>query len=270
MKDPVAELIANGGARKQAHVFSDEFGEYQSPDNFSPGIIGIVSGELSRFTDFLSSTLLMAAMLPLGTGVRVTKGVDVSGNCNQIVRGLADHHEWVWILGDDHTWSQGTLMRLLAHDVDVVVPHCLKRTPPWAPVAYSHQNDEGWYVAADLPEKGLTEVHAAGSAGMLIKRHVLEAIGDPWFRPAPDAEGLNEDLYFCQRVREEGFKIYCDPSIPFGHIATHWVMPVWGDGGWDVSLVHAQDHALRQPGIHRLGREYERRVAEAEREEAVA
>ena len=65
------------------------------------------------------------------------------------------------------------------------------------------EDDDGmvWQVAADLPEDDLTEIWSAGSAGMLVKRHVFDAVGDPWFTPAPDAIGLNEDINFCRKVR---------------------------------------------------------------------
>ena len=263
MSDPVAELIASGGARKE-ELPKDELGTFPWPDTFPPGKIGLIAAEQSRYTAFTTSLATTMTVLPPNCGIQITGGVDICGNANIICRSLKDHEKWVWILGDDHVWPRGTLPRLLQHMVDgadIVVPHCLKRIPPWPAVVYSHQDEDGWYVSADLPEKGLTEIHAAGSAGMLIKREVLDAIGDPWFRPAPDAEGLNEDLYFCQRAREAGFRIWCDPAIPFGHIAHHWIVPTWGDKGWDVHLVHDQDNAIRQPGIHRLTREYERRAA---------
>src|SRR3546814_11448924 len=60
-------------------------------------------------------------------------------------------------------------------EVDVIVPPCLKRSPPYDPVVYSHQNEKGEYVGYnDLPEHGLVPVHAAGTAGMLIRRPVLD------------------------------------------------------------------------------------------------
>lgn len=254
MSDPVADLIANGKPR----LPRDEFGEFPWPDDFPPGKIGLVAGEQSRYTAFTASFAATMTAMPPNTGIQFTGGVDVCGNMNIICRSLKEHEKWIWVLGDDHVWAQGTLCRLLQHlkdGADIVVPHCLKRLPPWPPVVYSEQlepDEDGreWYVSADLPKEGLTEVWAAGSAGMLIKREVIDALDDPFFRPDPEGEGLNEDVYFCQRAREAGFKIYCDPAILFGHISTHWVLPVWGEKGWDVHLIHDDDHAIRHAGIH--------------------
>lgn len=219
MSDPVLELIEKG---KPKGV-----------------LVGVLSGELSRFSTFFQSLLSVMATLPPGSGLTWAKGVDICGACNSIIRHMVQNdHEYVWMMGDDHAFESDIVKRLMAHDVDVIVPHCLKRYPPWHPVVYSHQNEEGWYVKADLPEKGLTKIHAAGSAGMLIKRRVIEALADPWFDPSPDAAGLNEDLHFCQKVREAGFDIYCDPQVPLGHISVHTVLPIWADGAWHTQVNH--------------------------------
>jgi GT2 family glycosyltransferase len=117
------------------------------------------------------------------------------------------------------------------------------------PVVNSHEDDDGWQVAADLPEQGLTEIWSAGSAGMLIRRRVFDAIDDPWFTPAPDAVGLNEDINFCRKVRAAGFQIWCDPAALLGHIANYTVYPKYADGRWE--LEHVFDQHTRIP-IRRL------------------
>ena len=42
---------------------------------------------------------------------------------------------------------------------------------------------------------------------MLVKRHVLEAIGEPYFETFGKQ---NEDLEFCRKIRNAGFKIHVD------------------------------------------------------------
>ncbi len=201
--------------------------------------VGVLSSELARFTKFFQDLIVLMGSLPPGSGLGITSGVDVCGACNTLVRQTLDGpYDHLWLIGDDHAFGRDTVVRLLEHDVDVVVPHCLKRIPPWPHVVFSHRDKDGFYVAADLPEEGLTEIHAAGSAGMLIHRRVLEKIGSPWFTPAPDAEGLNEDLWFCEKVHQAGFKIHCDPAVLLGHIAVHSVWPVFEDGQWNARFEH--------------------------------
>jgi len=194
------------------------------------GTIGVIGGDLGRYADFTAALCILGK--PDDTRLIYTRTVDVVGNCNTICRNYRG--DWVWFIGDDHTFDPDVMIRLLEHEVDVVVPLCLKRTPPFDPVVYGGQNEEGLYYGAELPEHGLTEIHAAGSAGMLVRRYVLEAIDDPWFE---SHGGLNEDLTFCQKVREAGFEIWCDVDTRLGHIATHQVWPAFREGRWHPDIV---------------------------------
>jgi hypothetical protein len=196
----------------------------------SGGTIGVLSSDLARYADF--SVALMHQHTPPETKLIWTKGADVVGNMNRMVAGMEG--DWLWILGDDHVFAPGLLLGLLGRNVDVVVPLCLKRTPPYDPVVYSHQNDLGEYVAyTGLPEHGLVRVHAAGSAGMLVRRRVLDAIDDPVFE---SHGGLNEDFTFCAKIRDAGFQILCDADAWLGHIGLVSIWPNWQDGEWQIQL----------------------------------
>jgi len=193
------------------------------------GTIGVFSGELCH-SDF--AVALMHHQTPPGAKLIWTKSVDIVGNMNSMVRKMEG--DWLWVLGTDHVMDFDLLPRLLEHDVDVVVPLCLKRSPPYDPVVYSHQNEDGDYVGyTDLPETGLVPIHAAGSAGMLIRRHVLDALEDPVFE---SHGGLNEDLTFCAKVRDAGFGIWCDVDAKLGHIGSLSVWPVFRGEEWAIDL----------------------------------
>jgi hypothetical protein len=223
-------------------------------DRFA-GTIGVLTAERGTYAAFWND--LHSTHINMGwhderpTFLNIQMGVDICGNLNKIIRNLRGG--WLWIMGDDHLFQPDLLPTLLAHDADVVVPHCLRRNPPWQPVVNSHEDDDGWQVSAELPQEGLTEIWSAGSAGMLIRRHVLEAIGDPWFTPAADAVGLNEDINFCRKVRAAGFQIWCDPAAPLGHISTYTVYPRWDEelARWEVDSVYDQQtvYGMRRPGV---------------------
>lgn len=203
---------------------------------YAGGLIGIISGERSTFSEMFQSLIGMMANVPPGTGLRWAQSVNIPKNCNALVRDtLAGPYEWLLIMGDDHIFDPDLALRLLAHDADIVVPNCLKRPVPWEPVTFT-RNGDGYYYTADLPASGLTEIQAAGSAGMLIRRHVLEALDDPWFEAQPGSGFMNEDVYFCEKARDAGFNIFCDPTVLLGHIAYHTVWPAHRDGHWQVDL----------------------------------
>lgn len=195
------------------------------------GTIGVLSSDLARYADF--AIALMHHQSPPGTKLIWTKSNDIVGNMNSMVRGMQG--DWLWILGDDHVFDFDLLTQLLARDVDIVVPLCLKRTAPYDPVVYAGQNEKGeYYGVHDLPEHGLVEIHAAGSAGMLVRRHVLDAIGDPVFETG--GGGMNEDLTFCAKARAAGFTIWCDVEARLGHIGILCIWPVFEDGEWKIQL----------------------------------
>jgi hypothetical protein len=195
-----------------------------------PGTIGVLSGS-SWHAQF--GLALSHLEVPPGSKLICTPSVDVVGNMNTMTRGMRG--EWLFILGSDHVFDSNLLLRLLSHQVEVVVPHCLKRTPPYDPVVYSGQNEKDEYVGhTRMPEHGLVPVHAAGSAGMLVRREVLEALDDPVWE---SHGGLNEDLTFCAKVRDDlGVQIWCDVDARIGHISEVSVWPQWRDGEWFISM----------------------------------
>jgi hypothetical protein len=174
----------------------------------------------------------------------VVKGMDVTTNLNTIIRDLFEG-EWLWILGDDHTFDPLLLTRLLARDLDVVVPLVTKKSPPFNLVCFKGEEmvikngiEYPLYThvtPADLPDGGLMKVHAVGSAGILVRRHVLDAIGDPWFESSTGTV-INDDLEFCRKIREAGYDIWVDCDEQMGHIGSLTVYPSRRDGAWGMYL----------------------------------
>jgi hypothetical protein len=93
----------------------------------------------------------------------------------------------------------------------------------------------------------LHEIYAAGSAGMLIRKHVLDAIKRPVFTTEKGMQ--NEDLLFCKKVREAGFKIWCDVDQKMGHIGLHTVYPMWDGNRWGSILDFGNGHISPYFGI---------------------
>jgi hypothetical protein len=200
------------------------------------GTIGLVTQQLARYTDFWLAD--KALIRPANTKFINRQGMDVTGNYNALIEGTEG--DWLFIMGDDHTFAPDILMNLLAHEVDVVVPLVLKKDAPFDPVVYEGEEGEDeatglpFHRVARLPDSGLHEIYAAGSAGMLIRKHVLDAFERPVFTTSHGVQ--NEDLLFCKKVREAGFKIYCDVDQKMGHIGIHTVYPMWTGDRWGSIL----------------------------------
>lgn len=206
------------------------------PGVHPPGIIGIVSGDMTRYADF--SMMLLRMHLPEGSRFSWGKGVSLASNLNNLTRDFLTRPEmqWLWIMGDDHTWDRSLLIDLLDRQVDAVAPLCSYRLPPYAPHVYTFAAEgskhpfgtTGW---GDIASSGLMKVDACGSAGLLLRRHVLEKMTDPWFevgKTAPDA--LGEDLWLCKKISEAGFQVHVDCDHLLGHMTTILVVPNPGTG----------------------------------------
>jgi len=213
-------------------------GKQVEDDSTAAGTIGIISGDLARFSDF--STCLLSLIRPVTARIVWVRGMDVCGNLNRVIKDMRG--DWLFLLGDDHTFAPETLVNLLAHlerdDVDAVVPLCLKKQAPFEPVVYgaSKVNPEDgltYFQQAVLGEHGLHPIHAAGTAGMLIKREVLEDLPRPIFETSQGMQ--NEDLILCRKIRERreekfpgtGSGMWCDVDTRIGHIGVFPVYPLW-------------------------------------------
>jgi cellulose synthase/poly-beta-1,6-N-acetylglucosamine synthase-like glycosyltransferase len=106
------------------------------------------------------------------------------------------------------------LAKLVKADKDIVSGLAFKRFPPYEPCIFKKCDREGTEFWLDYP-KGLIEIQGVGMACTLIKRKVFETVPKPWFFPEPN---IGEDLSFCIRAREAGYKIYCDTNLICGHV----------------------------------------------------
>jgi len=213
-----------------------------------PVCVAVPTSEIGRFMMFTMS--LAGTLQPVGSRIHAAASVNVTENLNTIIREMTPTEATCWILGDDHVWPADTLMVLLRTldehpEIDILVPLVMKRNPPWVPVLYhllpGEFNEDGiqlvrTFDAREIPEDGVFEVDAAGSAGMLVRREALDLMGDPWFHSTPDSAGrnviLNEDITFCLRARELGLRVFATTGATLGHLGIYNVRPVRQEGRW--------------------------------------
>jgi hypothetical protein len=214
----------------------------------SPGTIALPTAEVGRFLLFTVS--LAGTNQPPGCYLNATASASVTENLNMIMRNLRPDDQWVWIMGDDHCWQNDALVKMLwamdaNPEIDVLVPLVTKRNPPWHLVIFDEEGelDEQGHpmfrpVSWDrVPVEGVWECDAAGSAGMLIRREVIDTLEDPWFYSTLDNDGrqvtLNEDVAFCMRIRHEhGFRLFATSDVALGHLGIFNVRPMHNGERW--------------------------------------
>ena len=139
----------------------------------------------------------------------------------------ADYILW---LDSDMTFAPDTLERMMKvldehPEIDILSGLYFRRAQPFTPVLFSKLEQTAddvleWADVNDVPDE-LFEVAGCGFGGVLMRTDCLLDIaakehGGKWFTPIANA---GEDCAFCIRVRREGYKIYCDPTITLGHMA---------------------------------------------------
>lgn len=119
--------------------------------------------------------------------------------------------DYMLFLDSDMVPPADMLIKLIEHDKDIVSALAFRRVPNYEPCIF--KDDMEFYL--DYP-KGLIEVAGVGMACTLIKREVFEKVPQPWFMPT----ALGEDLSFCKRATDAGYKIFCDTNLICGHVGS--------------------------------------------------
>jgi GT2 family glycosyltransferase len=104
----------------------------------------------------------------------------------------------------DVVFGADAIKRLIDNNVDIVGGRYNKRIFPIEST-----------VKDDISE--LSEVKFVPTGFLLINVDVLKKMDGKCFSH-DGAE--SEDMYFCQKAIELGYKVYCDPTIQIGHIGT--------------------------------------------------
>jgi len=204
-----------------------------------------------RYMEFFS--WLGRLRVPAGTQLIMTRSAEIAKSLNKALEQATG--EWIFLLGDDHTFAAETVFRLLGHNLPAVVPLNIMRVPPFPPVLF--KGELGPNVQSltwdEVPAgTGLwvlpNDVHA-GSAGLLVRRNALDKIEKPIFRIgqyAPDT--MNEDFWLFSQLRAQGIPTVVDLGCPMGHMNYFTIRPQVQNGAWAITFSQENKIALAIKG----------------------
>lgn len=146
---------------------------------------------------------------------------------NLAAKAIKDEYDYVFWLDSDMVFRQDTLLRMIdvleKNGLDFLTGLYFRRVMPFSPVLFKTLDmlpdfmGCEWSEYEELPDE-LFEVAGCGFGLVLLKTDVLfevQAKYDTMFNPLT---GLGEDIAFCWRARQLGYKIMCDPTIEAGHV----------------------------------------------------
>lgn len=135
----------------------------------------------------------------------------------------ADYVLW---LDSDMVFAPDILERLFADysagKGDIISGLYFRRVAPFKPVLFSavESTAEGPFTAEpeSIPDD-VFEIAGCGFGCVLMPTGVLMDVIGKYGNPFDPINGMGEDLSFCWRARQCGYKIVCDPAISLGHVA---------------------------------------------------
>jgi GT2 family glycosyltransferase len=149
------------------------------------------------------------------------EGYTISENRSYIaIQALKNNSEYLLFVDDDMTFTPDTLDKLLARKKDIIgVPYYSRKLPRESVVVY----EDGTTVRGELPE-GVFKCQHVGTGVMLVKMEVFNKIDRPFFNMKTHLTGftlMGEDAWFCEKAREKGIEIWCDPVLKIGHLGDY-------------------------------------------------
>ncbi len=128
----------------------------------------------------------------------------------------------LWV-DSDTILPKDTLTQFVEHDKDIVAGVYSYKVLGNKEVVAKRFQDETREEYDNLTIKeikessGLVEVDGVGFGCVLTKTSVFDKVPFPWFIYTQD---MGEDIFFCRKAQNEGYKLWLDTDVICGHIGT--------------------------------------------------
>ncbi len=147
---------------------------------------------------------------------------DVARSRNLIAeRAIKGGFTHVLFIDSDMKFNPDLLDKMLAHDKDIVGVMYHQRRLPLRNnlMPLNAEKAEGQSKTVDFQvTEDLFEVAWVGTGIMLVKTDVFKALKAPLFTFVHDGDYIGEDVYFCRKAREAGYKILVDATVENRHV----------------------------------------------------
>ena len=141
-------------------------------------------------------------------------------------KALLDEADLVMWFDSDMVFNPDTLKRMLKlidEGHDFVTGVYYRRTQPFSPVLFKEMdlNEEHtaftWEEFDEIPSEPF-EVGACGFGCVLMKTEIFVSVFAKFGEMFTPVANCGEDIAFCWRARQCGYKLIADPSIALGHV----------------------------------------------------
>ena len=167
-------------------------------------------------TECVISHLQLQALSELPLQFFLNQSLYIDYNRNQLVDvALTNGSTHLMFIDSDIQFPPDGIGRLLAHDKDIVGGYYNTRRGNNPVKVFG---EDGTLITPIMDGK-MFQCAVLPTGFMLIKLDALSKIPRPYFQTITHAQGtIGEDVVFCKHATDAGIQIYCDPSIPLGHV----------------------------------------------------
>lgn len=181
---------------------------------------------LEQCPDFETEVLMTQ-----GSNVPLARNNMVNNNRSNLVHQKLDGFDYLLCVDADTGFTPDHIHQLLKHDLDIV-------SGAYPMKLHADRFAAGWFgevrglspmdSRVPIDSTGLLEVDWVGCGFLLVRREALEAIPYPWFSydearyvsdKAECAVAISEDIGFCLRAQNSGFKIHLDADCRVEHVS---------------------------------------------------
>lgn len=142
---------------------------------------------------------------------------------NQLIDGAIKYDcTHILFLDIDHRHHPETISKLFSHNKPIVSGLSYMRVEPFEPCMFTGMINK-YETIREWEENSLIEVDSVGAACLLVDMKVFNKIKWPYFcflpNPVPEIPySIGEDVVFCNKLKQAGYKIYIDTSCTNHHI----------------------------------------------------
>ena len=131
---------------------------------------------------------------------------------DEAIKMEADYVLW---LDSDMMFPSNVVLKLLAHNKDIVACNYMKRSLPMKTVAYTDLNDWDSWVPME-PQEELVKVKGIGMGCILMKTDVFKKLEKPYFEfrfKEDTKDWFGEDFILQDKIQKIGYEIFVDTML---------------------------------------------------------
>lgn len=140
-------------------------------------------------------------------------------NRNIIFKTAKAENEHLLMIDSDIIFTPEQVERIKEHlddGLDAVTGIYNMGTPPYKPCVF--RKVPGDYTPCNV-EDGLNEIGACGGGFLGINKKVIQQMPEEPFNNVTEGNVMHgEDISFCHRLHEQGFKLWADSDVKVGHL----------------------------------------------------